>query len=62
MSLWSELRNGIRQAILLEDRVDRPIVDVAKLNDRIIEHDRRLTRVEAFIAFGLERRLPPKQD
>ena len=60
MSLWSELRNGIRQAILLEDRVDRLIVDVAKLNDRIIEHDRRLTRVEAFIAFGFERRLPPE--
>lgn len=61
MSFWSSLRNGVRQAILLEERVDRLIADVAKLNDRFIENDRRLTRIEALIAVALERRLPSGQ-
>lgn len=60
MSLWADLRNAIRQAILLEDRVDRLIVDVDKLQDRLIEHDQRVTRIETLIAFGFGRRLPPE--
>jgi hypothetical protein len=61
MSVWADLRNAIRQAILLEDRVDRLIVDVGRLQDRLIEHDRRVTRIEALIAFGFDRRLPSER-
>jgi len=61
VSLWADLRNAIRQAILLEDRVNRLTVDVGKLQDRLVEHDRRLTRIEALIAFGFGRRLPPER-
>ena len=30
MSLWTDLRDAIRQAILLQERVERLIVDVGK--------------------------------
>lgn len=59
MSLWADLRDAIRKAILLEDRVERLIVDVGKAEERIMDHDRRLTRVETLIAFAASRRLPP---
>jgi hypothetical protein len=57
MSLWSQLRSAIRQVILLQERVERLIVDVEKNADRLLEHDRRLTRIETLIAVA-QRRLP----
>ena len=59
MSLWAELRDAIRKAILLEDRVERLIVDVGKAEERLIDHDRRLTRIETLIAFAASRQIPP---
>jgi len=58
MSLWSDLRGAIRQAILVQERVDRLIVDVEKIGDRLLDQDRRLTRIETLIAVA-RRRLPP---
>ena len=58
MSLWTDLRDAIRQAILLQERVERLIVDVGKTEDRLIDHDRRLTRIETMIALAQTRRLP----
>jgi len=58
MSLWTDLRDAIRQAILLQERVERLIVDVGKTEDRLIDHDRRLTRIETMIAMAQSRRLP----
>jgi hypothetical protein len=58
MSLWTDLRDAIRQAILLQERVERLIVDVGKTEDRLIDHDRRLTRIETMIALAQNRRLP----
>ena len=58
MSLWAELRDAIRQAILLRERVDRLLVDVEKAEERLIDHDRRLTRIETMIALARSRRLP----
>ncbi len=58
MSLWTDLRDAIRQAILLQERVERLIVDVGKTQDRLIDHDRRLTRIETMIAMAQNRRLP----
>jgi hypothetical protein len=57
MSLWTDLRDAIRQAILLQERVERLIV-VGKTEDRLIDHDRRLTRIETMIALAQSRRLP----
>jgi hypothetical protein len=59
VSLWAVLREAIRKAILLEDRVERLIVDVVKAEERLLDHDRRLTRVETLIMFAASRQLPP---
>jgi hypothetical protein len=58
MSDWSELRSAIRQAILVQERVDRLSIDVEKIGDRLLEHDRRLTRIETLIAAARRRQLP----
>jgi hypothetical protein len=58
MSLWSDLRSAIRQVILVQERVERLIVDVEKTSDRLLDHDRRLTRIETLISVA-QRRLPP---
>jgi hypothetical protein len=57
MSLWADLRSAIRQVILVQERVERLIVDVEKNADRLLDHDRRLTRIETLIAVA-QRRLP----
>ena len=59
MSLWADLRDAIRKAILLEDRVERLIIDVGKAEERLIDHDRRLTRVVTLMVFATSRQLPP---
>lgn len=58
MSLWSDLRSAIRQVILVQERVERLIVDVEKAGERLLDHDRRLTRIETLIS-AAQRRLPP---
>ena len=58
MSLWTELREAIRQAILLRERVERLIADVEKAESRLLDHDRRLTRIETMIELAGSRRLP----
>jgi len=58
MSLWSDLRSAIRQMILVQERVERLIADVEKAGERMLDHDRRLTRIETLISVA-QRRLPP---
>ena len=58
MSVWSDLRRALRQAILVQERVDRLIVDVERIGDRLLDQDRRLTRIETSIALA-RRRQPP---
>jgi hypothetical protein len=60
MSVWSDLRRAIRQATLVQQRVERLIVDVEKIGDRLVDHDRRLARIEAMIAVARRRQLPPE--
>jgi hypothetical protein len=57
MSLWSDLRGAIRQAVLVQERVDRLLADVEKIGDRLLDHDRRLTRIETLIAVARRRQL-----
>jgi hypothetical protein len=58
MSLWSDLRSAIRQMILVQERIERLIVDVQKTADQLLDHDRRLTRIETLISVA-QRRIPP---
>jgi hypothetical protein len=59
MSVWSDLRKAIRRATLMQQRVDRLIVEVDKIGDRLLDHDRRLTHIETSIAVARRRQPPP---
>lgn len=60
MSFWADLRNAIQQVVLMQERVERLIADVEKSEDRLFDHDRRITRIETLIAVSLgDRQLPP---
>jgi len=59
MSLWADLRSAIRQVILVQERVERLIVDVEKVEARLFDHEQRLTRIETLIRVAQRRQLPP---
>ena len=59
MSLWSDLRGAIRQATLVQQRVERLIVELEKVGDRLLDHERRLTRIETMITLARRRQPPP---
>ena len=59
MSFSSELRAAVQQAILVQERVERLIVDVEKVGDRLADHERRITRIETLIAVARRRQLSP---
>lgn len=60
MTAWSDLREGIRRAILMQERVERLTAGIEKMEDRVLDHDRRLVRIETMIEIAQSRRLPPK--
>ena len=57
MNLWADLRNAIRQVVLIQERVERLIVDVDKVESRLFDHDLRLTRIETLVSLALRRQL-----
>lgn len=50
MSVWSDLKDGIRQVILLESRIDQLNGAVDRLTDQSLDHEKRLIRIETMIA------------
>lgn len=58
MSLWSDLRSAIRQMIVVQERVERLVVEIEKTKERLLDQDRRLTRLETLIS-AAQRRAPP---
>ena len=57
MTFWSELRNVLRRAILVEDRLERLNADVERSSDQLRDHERRLTRIETLIEIARANRL-----
>ena len=62
MSVWSDLKDGIRQIILLESRIDPLNGSVDRLADQSLDHEKRLMRIEIMIelAQGRADSIPPK--
>jgi hypothetical protein len=52
MTFWSELRDAVRRAILVEDRLERLNADVERSSEQLRDHERRLTRIETLIEFA----------
>jgi len=59
MSLWADLRGAIRQVILVQERVERLMVDVERGEARLFDHEQRLTRIETLVRVAQHRQLPP---
>ena len=60
MTFWSELRDAVRRAILMEDRLERLTAEVDRSAEQLRDHERRLTRIETMIEIArANRRLPP---
>jgi hypothetical protein len=59
MSIWTELRDGIRQAILMQDRLERLNAEVDRTVEQLRDHDRRLTRIETMIELARSRQQLP---
>ena len=47
MSIWTDLRELLRQAVLIRDRVEQLTAGIEKASDRLADHDRRLVRMES---------------
>ena len=60
MSAWGELKDSIRKIILMEDKIDRLASGLTTIGDRVMDHEKRLIRIETMIEMAQgPRRLPP---
>lgn len=57
MSTWTDLREGIRRAILMQERVERLGAGIEKMEERVLDHDRRLVRIETMIEIAQQNRI-----
>lgn len=57
MSAWEDIREGVRRAILMQERVERLANGIEKFEDRLLDHDRRLVRIETMIEIAQQNRL-----
>jgi hypothetical protein len=55
MSAWSELRNSIRKIILMEDKIDRLAQGVDRVASEVMDHEKRLIRIETLIEVAQNR-------
>lgn len=61
MSAWGELKDSIRKIILMEDKIDRLANGLTTIGDRVMDHEKRLIRIETMIEMAQgPRRLPPR--
>jgi ppGpp synthetase/RelA/SpoT-type nucleotidyltranferase len=58
MSAWAELRDGIRYVIPMQDRVERLSAGAERMAGQLVDHDRRLVRIETMIELAQNKRLP----
>lgn len=61
MSAWSDLRDSIRKIILMQDKLDRLAGGVAGVTDQVIDHERRLIRIETMIEMAQGRAAGPRR-
>lgn len=56
MSAWRDLREGVRQAILLQERVERLAEGIKQIEQATRDHERRLVRIETMIEIAQNQR------
>ena len=56
MSAWSDIRDSIRKIILMQDKTDRLASGLSRLSSDVIDHEKRLIRIETMIEMAQARR------
>jgi hypothetical protein len=59
MTFWSELRDAVRRAILMEDRLERLNTESDGSVEQLRDHEQRLTRIETMIEIARANRAVP---
>ena len=60
MSAWGDLKDSIRKIILMEDKLDRLSEGLSNVSEQVMDHEKRLIRIETMIEIAQDqRRLPP---
>jgi hypothetical protein len=57
MSIWTDLREAVRQLILMQERVEHLTQSIEGAIDRLADHDRRIVRIETIIEVAQRSRL-----
>jgi hypothetical protein len=58
LSAWSELRDALRKLILMQERVERLAGSADRMTSQLLDHDRRLVRIETMIELAQRNSLP----
>ena len=61
MTAWSDLSDSIRKIILMQDKLDRLAGGIAGVADQVVDHERRLIRIETMIEMAQGRPGGPRR-
>ena len=56
MSAWSDIRDSVRKIILMQDKIDRLASGLSRLSTDVMDHEKRLIRIETMIEMAQVRR------
>ena len=56
MSAWSDIRDSVRKIILMQDKIDRLASGLSRLSADVMDHEKRLIRIETMIEMAQARR------
>ena len=49
MSAWTDIRDSVRKIILMQDKIDRLARGLSRLSADVMDHEKRLIRIETMI-------------
>jgi hypothetical protein len=49
MSAWADIRDSVRKIILMQDKIDRLASGLSRLSADVMDHEKRLIRIETMI-------------
>ena len=56
MSAWRDIRDSVRKIILMQDKIDRLASGLSRLSADVMDHEKRLIRIETMIEMAQARR------
>ncbi len=56
MSAWRDIRDSVRKIILMQDKTDRLASGLSRLSADVMDHEKRLIRIETMIEMAQARR------